>query len=114
MNYRKSQKMNIDISLLGFGVMRLPTTVTKKIDFDKAYEMFKYSVENGINYFDTAWFYHAGESEKFLGKSIQKLSCRDQVFITTKLPSMLVHKNQAMESFFNKQLERLQTDYPYT
>lgn len=104
----KPFKNNMDLSSLGLGTMRLPTKRLKtRIDFDKAQEMVDYSIENGINYFDTAYVYHFGQSEGFLGKALRNYP-RDSYNLATKY-FMLASKNY--KRVFFKQLSRLNTNY---
>ncbi len=103
-------KLNDDLSILGLGCMRLPMTEDKKIDEEKAFAMMKHSIESGINYFDTAWPYHQGESEPIVGKFLAQ-GYRDKVLLATKLPSWLINTREEMDEYLDKQLERLQTDH---
>lgn len=96
-----------NVSAIGFGAMRLPTK-SGKIDHDKATELINYAIDSGINYLDTAYFYHNGESETFLKNILDKR--RDDVYISTKLPVMLVNKAEDLEKFLDTQLKRLGVD----
>jgi len=98
------------LSVLGFGLMRLPQTADNKIDEVKSMEMLKFAYENGINYYDTAFPYHGGESEPLLGKFLQTID-RKKVFVATKLPTWLIKTRADMDEYLEKQLERLQTTY---
>ena len=111
MQYRKFTKDKLDVSLLGFGCMRLPVLDDKsgKIDEDKATEIINYAIEKGVNYFDTAYNYLQGNSETFLGKVLKPY--RDRVYIATKLPIWLVKSYEDFERLLDEQLDRLQTDY---
>ena len=85
-----SNFLGLDISRLGFGIMRLPeTTPDLRIDEKKGMEMVAYAYENGVNYFDTAWFYHAGESERFIGKALARYP-RDTWVLGSKWPGNFV------------------------
>ena len=110
MQYRKMPKSPDSLSILGFGCMRFPTTSEGKIDEEKSLEMLRYAYKNGVNYYDSAWNYHDGESETFLGKFLQEVD-RRKVFVATKLPCWAVKTRADMDDYLNKQLERLQTDY---
>lgn len=101
---------NLKTAPMGFGFMRLPMNGIK-IDEEKVFKMFKYCIDNGINYFDTAWFYHKGNSEKLLGKCIEEYKCRDKVNVATKLPSYMVDSREKMDYFFDNQLKRLGSEY---
>jgi hypothetical protein len=102
-----------DVSVLGFGAMRLPIKDgdTKNIDVEKAEEMLDYALQQGINYIDTAYPYHGGESEKFMGNYLHKCGKREEVFLATKLPAWLVKEEADLDKFFFEQLDRLQTDF---
>lgn len=97
------------VSVLGFGCMRFPLTEQGKIDEPEAEKMLLHAYENGVNYFDTAYFYHNGESEPFCGKALEKI--RKDVFIATKSPVYAIEKEEDFEIFFQNQLDRLRTDY---
>ncbi|MCF7794683.1 MAG: aldo/keto reductase [Candidatus Cloacimonetes bacterium] len=102
-----------DISILGFGAMRLPILEkdTKKIDVDQAEKMLDYALEKGVNYIDTAYPYHGGESEKFVGNYLKKRGNRKDIFLATKLPAWHIKEEADFDKYFNEQLEKLQTDY---
>ena len=89
--------------------MRLPK-IEDKIDFNKAEEMVKYAMENGLNYFDTAYVYHGGESETFLGKVLPKYE-RSSYFLANKMPIYNIKEEGDAEKYFNEQLEKCQTEY---
>ena len=109
MNYRINQKNNDKLSILGFGCMRLPTKAGI-IDENRATKIIRDSIEKGINYFDTAYIYHAGQSETFLGKALSG-GYRQRVKVATKLPPYMVKKLDNAKKIMSTQLERLQTDY---
>lgn len=101
---------DIALSRLGMGNMRLPVQGGKSgapIDRIRAQEIIDYAMENGINYYDTAYVYHGGESEKFLGEAMKKYP-RESYHLATKY---LVFANPDYKAVFEEQLERLQTDY---
>lgn len=103
------EKLGLELPLLGFGCMRFPTK-NNKIDFDSAKEMIYHAISNDLNYFDTAYPYHEGESEKFLGKVLPEFP-RESYFLTSKLPIWKIEKEEDAEKFFNEQLENCHTDY---
>ena len=100
------------LSALGLGCMRLPTVlgIDAKIDEKRTAEMVKYAFENGINYFDTAWGYHSGKSEPVMGKILSNYP-RESFYLATKFPGYDSKNMGKAEEIFEKQLERLQTDY---
>ena len=110
MLYRKIEKTGDEISALGFGAMRLPTTKTGRIDKERAKEQIYYAIDNGVNFIDTAYPYHGGSSESFLGEILQG-EYRKKVKLCTKMPAWFVKKSEDMEKYLKIQLEKLQTDY---
>ena len=107
MKYRKTSKINENLSILGYGCMRFTKKGTA-IDQQKAEEEMIYAIENGVNYFDTAYIYPG--SEVALGKLLAK-GYRNQVYVATKLPHYFIKKSTDMDKYFHEQLQRLQTDY---
>ena len=107
MNYRKN-KYGEDISLLGYGCMRFTKNGTS-IDVDKALEEVKLAVENGVNYFDTAYLYPGNEAA--VGEIFERLGCRKDINIATKLPQYVIKTSGQIEKTFNEELSRLRTDY---
>ncbi len=110
MLYRKLAKKGPEISLLGYGCMRFPLK-NMTVDKEQAFRQMKLAFDHGVNYFDTAYIYHAGKSEVILGEFIKKYNIRDKVYIADKLPTFLIHKKENIEKYFNIQLQRLDTDY---
>ncbi len=110
MQYRKMPKSSDLISALSFGCMRFPVTPEGKIDEAPSFELLHHAYRNGVNYFDTAWPYHGGDSEPFLGRFLQQID-RSKVFVATKLPCWLINTREDMDTYLDKQLERLQTTY---
>ena len=100
----------LSTSLLGFGAMRLPMTEKGSIDRVEATAMLGEAYANGLTYFDTAYTYHNGESEPFLGSFLKELK-RESYQLATKLPQWLVHSLDDAKRLFSEQLERLQHDY---
>jgi predicted aldo/keto reductase-like oxidoreductase len=92
--------------------MRLPTTDNdpKKIIQDEASEMLQYAIDQGVNYIDTAFPYHGGQSEKFVGE-VLKNGYRNKVKLATKLPCWLVKTYSDFDKYLQEQLQKLQTDY---
>ena len=103
-------KNGTELSILGFGCMRLLVKEDGTIDEKRAMSQVRYVIEHGINYFDTGWIYHMGESESFLGRALAD-GYRGKIKLATKLPSWLVKSRKDMDYFLNAQLERLKTDH---
>jgi uncharacterized protein len=108
MLYRKMPRNGDELSILGFGCMRLPMK-DGKIDETAAIELIRYSIDHGVNYLDTAWPYHAGESESLLGKALRD-GYRQKVKVATKLPSWIVQSRADMDGFLTAQLKKLGVD----
>lgn len=109
MEKRKNNKLNVETSLLGFGCMRFPT-IDGKIDEEKATKMLDTAYQNGVNYFDTAYVYHGGESEIFTGKVLDNYP-RDSYYLATKLPVWEVNTADDVERLLDEQLAKLNKDY---
>ena len=115
--YRNFGKTGRKVSILGFGCMRLPILDgrTDKINEPLATDMLHHAVDLGVNYVDTAYPYHGtsayegGMSEILVGNAL-KGGYRDQVYLSTKLPTWLVQQKEDMNNYLDKQLKRLQTD----
>ena len=99
-------------SVLGLGMMRLPKAKAGSEDIDraKAAEMVEYAYTHGINYFDTAYRYHAGDSELFAGEALKKYP-RESFYLASKMPIWMAETPQDVERIFKDQLERCQVDY---
>lgn len=110
MEKRKMEKLGVETSLLGFGCMRFPVTAEGKIDEPEAEKMLDKAIAAGVNYIDTAYPYHDGCSEPFVGKALKKYD-RSSFYLATKLPAWLVQKAEDVDHYFQEQLDRLQTDY---
>lgn len=114
MLYRKFPRFRHDLSILGFGCMRLPPAeghpAGGKIDEPKAIDMIRVAIDAGVNYIDTAYPYHDGESELVVGKALGD-GYRDRVFLATKLPSWLITSRQDMDRYLDEQLAKLATDH---
>ena len=111
----RKQFKNIEISRLGLGNMRLPCKTPIKreanplIDYNKAQELVDMAYENGVNYFDTAYMYHAGKSEKFIGQALKKYP-RESYYLADKLPIWMCKRPADMQKIFDKQLQRTGID----
>ncbi|WMW23816.1 aldo/keto reductase [Methanolobus sediminis] len=110
MLYRKMPKNGDELSILGFGAMRLPLKEDMTIDEPRAMKQVRCAIDNGVNYVDTAWPYHMGKSEPFLGRALAD-GYREKVKLATKLPIWIVKSREDMDKFLNAQLERLNTDH---
>ncbi len=112
MQYRKLEKLGVELSLLGVGSMRFPLLDVKKdiIDEKQVEKMVEYAIKNGVNYFDHAWFYHNYKSEKLMGKILSKYD-RDKIYIADKMPLWECKTEEDVEKLFEEQLKNLQTDY---
>lgn len=109
MLYRTNPKTGDRLSILGFGCMRLAMKEDRSIDEERAKKQVRYAIDHGVNYVDTAWPYHMGESEPFLARALAD-GYREKVKIATKLPSWLIESREDMDKYLNAQLEKLETD----
>ena len=114
MNKRVVKRNGDELFPLGIGAMRLPTK-NNSIDRESAQDFILFAIENGVNYIDTAYAYHGGESESFLGDILSLsgsdgVKYRDKVKLSTKLPSWMVRSREDMDAFLNEQLRKLQAD----
>lgn len=110
MEMRRMKNPEIKTSLLGFGCMRFPTLENGDINEPEAEKMLLTAMERGVNYIDTAYPYHGGKSEPFVGRVLQKRE-RNSFYLATKLPCWEVQTKEDAVRIFNEQLKRLQTDY---
>jgi len=110
MEYRKFENLGKEASLLGFGCMRFPTNADGSIDEVTAEKMLDDAYANGVTYFDTAYPYHEGRSEDFVGRAMKKHP-RGSFFLATKLPVWLINTRDDAIRIFDEQLARLRTDY---
>lgn len=107
MEYRKIGENKV--SLLGFGCMRFPTK-DGKIDEALSEEMIDIAIKSGVNYLDTAFPYHGGESELFVGKVLKKYD-RESLYLATKLPIWDVNTLDDAKRLFSEQLTKLDVEY---
>ena len=112
MQYRTFGKTGLQVSVLGFGTMRLPTTSgkpDKHIDEKEAIRMIRHGIDSGINYVDTAKPYHDGRSEKVVGKAL-KNGYREKVAVATKLPTWEIDSQKTADRIFDEQRADLGTE----
>ena len=112
MKYRKFGSLDWEVSALGFGCMRLPPRRINRLRAvtDESVKIIRSGIDQGINYVDTAWPYHFGDSEKILGEAL-KDGYREKVKLVTKLPVFLVRNRDGFDSYLETQMRRLQADY---
>ena len=106
---RRFENLNIETKLLGFGCMRFPTK-DGEIDEIEAERMIDKAYEAGINYYDTAYVYHNGKSETFIGKALSKYP-RESYFLATKLPMFSIDKKEDVRKVIEEQFARLDKEY---
>lgn len=112
----KRKFKDVEVSLLGLGTMRLPCETEQKresnpnIDYEKAQKLVDLAYKNGVNYYDTAYMYHCGKSEKFIGHALKKYP-RNTYYIADKLPIWMCDTKEDMQRVFANQLERTGMEY---
>ena len=112
MEYRNLGKTGLKVSLLGMGCMRLPfidNDGANGVDLPAAFELLNYAADHGINYFDTAFGYHGGQSEAILGEALEKRR-KDLVYVT-KQPFWEMHDTATIRRNLENTLKKLRTDY---
>lgn len=112
MKFRKMGSLGWDVSALGFGCMRLPPRRINRLraKTDESVKIIRRGIDLGINYLDSAYVYHLGDSEKVIGLAL-KDGYRDRVKIATKLPTFLVRNSGDFDHYLKNSLKRLQTEY---
>ena len=103
---------DLKLSSLGFGAMRLPVLEGNdtQVDYEATRKMVDYAIENGVNYFDTAWGYHAGNSELAIGEALSKHT-RESFYLATKFPGYDLRNMGKVKEIFEKQLEKCKVEY---
>lgn len=106
------QKTGRKVSALGLGCMRLPLVTPEKpdIDYERAQEIVDYAIAHGVNYFDTAYGYHGGKSQHFVGHALSRYP-RDSYCLATKLPAWNLKEEGDVARIFQEQLDQCRTDY---
>ncbi len=107
MKYRKFGKTGFEVSALGFGCMRLPTVEGGGIDEPLAVEMIRRGIDAGVNYLDTAYVYHGGDSERVIAKALRD-GYREKVWVADKMPIWNVKEHADLDRLFAEQLDRLE------
>jgi predicted aldo/keto reductase-like oxidoreductase len=110
MNYRKFGTLDVQVSALGFGAMRLPTLEDGQVDEPAALEMLQYAFDQGVNYVDTAYPYMGGQSEPVVGRALEN-GYRDRVYLATKMPVWEVNDPADFDRLLNEQLAKLQVEH---
>lgn len=110
MEYRSMDKLGVKPSMLGFGCMRFPKNADGSINEAEAERMIDKAIAEGVTYIDTAYPYHNGDSEPFVGRVLKKYD-RKSFYLATKLPIWKVETLDEVKQIFEEQLARLQVDY---
>jgi predicted aldo/keto reductase-like oxidoreductase len=105
MQYKSFIKAGVKVSIFGLGCMRLPQD-GGKIDRPHALRMMRTAIERGVNYFDTAYMYHGGESELVVAQALKEAG-RDKVFVATKMPCSNVQTKDDLRRILDDQLKKL-------
>ena len=111
MKYRKFGSLDWEASVLGFGAMRLPVINEEQANINEpeAIRMIRHALDNGVNYIDSAYLYHMGNSEKVVGQAL-KDGYRDKAKIATKLPARMIEKAEDFDRILDEQFQRLEVD----
>ena len=112
MEYRSFPGIKNSPSLLGFGLMRLPLNSedSADINYEQSFEMIKYALEQGINYYDTAYMYHSDQSEIFVGKMLTQFP-REDYLLADKLPMFRIETLNQAKEILAEQLQKCRVDY---
>lgn len=113
---RAHPRTGVAVSALGYGCMRLPmlgsatSPRSAEIDEEETFRLIDYALDRGVNYFDTAWFYHKGASETTLGKALSRHP-REKYLVATKMPGRIIESLPQAKEIFETQLKKLRTPY---
>ncbi len=110
MNYREFNKDGARVSLLGYGTMRMPCDSEGEIDYPVAKALIDKAYAGGVNYFDTAYRYHAGKSELFVAKALAEYP-RESYFLADKMPLWVADTAEDVDRIFDDQLKKCNTEY---
>jgi len=112
MQYRQFGQSDFKVSALGMGGIRLPKHpfIPQALNVSKCIKLYRHAIDNGVNYIDTGWPYHLGQSEWVIGKALRD-GYREKVHIVTKLPMFFIRRESEFDFYFNSSLKRLQTDH---
>lgn len=106
----KKEFQGKELGLLGFGAMRLPVDAAGVINEEEVRLMVKEAIAQGVNYFDTAWPYHNGESERVMGRVLKEYD-RESFYLATKFPGHQISSHYDPKAVFEEQLRKCQVDY---
>lgn len=116
MTMRRHPRTGVPVSALGYGCMRFPmlpsasSPRSAEIDEKEAFRLIDYALAHGLNYFDSAYFYHKGESEAVLGRALARHP-RESYLVATKMPGRIIESLPQAKEIFAGQLKKCQTDY---
>lgn len=109
MQYRPMGNTGVDVSALGFGMLRLPMLPNKSVDFEQSVAMVHHAIEGGVNYIDTGRVYLGGQSEEAVGKALSG-GWRDRVYVTSKSPWWIMERPEDFDKFFDESRRAIGTD----
>lgn len=109
MHYRPMGRTGVDVSALGFGMLRLPMQANGNVDFDQSVAMVRRAIEGGVNYIDTGRVYLNGQSEQAVGKALAG-GWRDRVYVTSKSPWWVMERPEDFDRFFDESRRAIGTD----